>query len=377
MISIKEKTHCCGCNACVQVCPRSCINRVVDEEGFSYPKVDTELCIKCDLCEKVCPYHNNISSVRPISVFSAVNEEESIRMESSSGGAFSALAKMVLKDKGRVYGAAFNSDWEVHHIGICDEKDLYRLRGSKYVQSEIGSIYKEIKDYLDSGLTILFSGTPCQVKGLKLFLIKNYNNLITIEVVCHGVPSPKVWKVFLNEINTENKEITSIQMRNKSRGWSSYSVEIKSEDESLFSDYARNCLYINGFIQNYSIRPSCFNCPAKAGSSGADITLADFWGIQTKEPLFCDNKGVSAILINTERGKRMVSSCDLFLKESSIDAFVKENKSYLESAKANPNRLKFWELFPEQGLSAIKTIKESCHPSLFRKGLQLIKRLLR
>ena len=172
MISIKDKSHCCGCNACVQVCPRSCISRVVDEEGFSYPKVDAELCIKCGLCEKVCPYHNATSSVRPISVFSAVNEEESIRMESSSGGAFSALAEMVLKDKGRVYGAAFNSYWKVHHIGICDEKDLYKLRGSKYVQSEIGTIYKEIQDYLDSGQTILFSGTPCQVKGLKLFLLK-------------------------------------------------------------------------------------------------------------------------------------------------------------------------------------------------------------
>lgn len=377
MISIKDKSHCCGCNACVQVCPQSCISRVVDEEGFSYPIIDTDLCVNCGLCEKVCPYLNETSSVTPISVYSAVNEDDVIRMTSSSGGAFSALAKMILKNKGRVYGAAFNSNWEVNHIGIYNDEDLLKLRGSKYVQSEIGNIYKEIKDYLDSGMTIMFSGTPCQVKGLKLFLVKKYDNLITIEVVCHGVPSPKVWEVFLNEINPDNKEITSIQMRDKSRGWSSYSVEVKSGDKRLFSDYARNCLYINSFIQNYSIRPSCFNCPAKAGSSGADITLADFWGIQSEEPLFCDNKGVSAILINTELGEKMVNSCGLYLKKSNVDAFCKKNKSYIESAKASPNRAKFWELFAEQGLSAVNTINASYRPSFFRRKIQQIKRLLK
>lgn len=377
MIEITDKSYCCGCTACIQVCPQTCIKHVIDEEGFTYPVVDKGSCVGCGLCEEVCPCLNETHNNRAEFVYAAINKNERIRMASSSGGVFSALAKNVLKRKGCVYGAAFNKKWEVVHICVDDEQDLHRLYGSKYVQSRIDNIFKDVKHKLDDGKDVLFTGTPCQIKGLKLYLRKEYDNLISVEVVCHGVPSPKVWDTFLMEINPNEKEITSIQMRDKSRGWTSYSIEIKAGEDKLFSNYARNCLYIKGFIRNLTIRPSCFNCPAKSGSSMADISLADFWGIVSKETLFSDNKGVSAVLVYTDKGETAIMNSSLELRPTELSTVVnKNNRSYIECPKLTSDRELFWRLFPSKGLSAITEIRDCTIQPFYKRITKKVKRML-
>lgn len=375
MIRIEDNKNCCGCESCAQVCPKHCIQMFEDSEGFSYPQIDNNLCVDCGLCEKVCPFLNASSVAINTNIYAAINKTEDIRMASSSGGVFSALAETIISDGGIVYGASFDDDWNVCHIRVENSKGIERLRGSKYVQSNIRNTFKEVESDLKQSRIVLFSGTPCQVKGLNLFLRKSYENLFTVEVVCHGVPSPKVWQSFLTEINPHDKDIISIQFRNKNRGWSSYSVEIQAKDEKLFSDYARNCLYINGFIQNLYIRPSCSNCPAKSGSSMADITLADYWGVSAQYPALNDEKGVSAILAHSEKGNRLVQKAQLKVLPADYDNFVKNNVSYTESARLSDNRELFWQLFPEMGIAAVGKIRNKEQKPLLIRALSKLKRI--
>ena len=205
MISFSKKEDCCGCNACVQRCPKQCITMQTDKEGFWYPVVNKEDCNNCGLCEKVCPVINQRESCKPIKTFAAINKDEETRLASSSGGIFSLFAEETLNAGGVVFGAAFNKNWDVEHIEIETLDGIEKLRGSKYTQSNIGNCYKKAERYLKEGRKVLFSGTPCQIAALKLFLKKDYEGLTTIDVVCHGVPSPEVWKKYLNEtIEKEN-----------------------------------------------------------------------------------------------------------------------------------------------------------------------------
>ncbi len=199
MITISEKKDCCGCNACVQRCPKQCVTMHEDSEGFLYPKVDESLCIDCSLCEKVCPVINQGVERKPLEVYAAKNPNAEIRMQSSSGGIFTMLAERTIDNGGVVFGAAFNEDWEVEHKSAETKEDLAAFRGSKYVQSRIGETFKQTESFIKEGREVLFSGTPCQIAALKLFLRKEYQNLITVDFICHGVPSPGVFKTYLNE----------------------------------------------------------------------------------------------------------------------------------------------------------------------------------
>ena len=200
MINIIDKKNCCGCNACVQHCPKSCVTMQEDEEGFLYPIVDQEACIDCGLCEKVCPVLNQGEERKPLQVYAANNPNEEIRMQSSSGGVFTLLAETIIQEGGVVFGARFNDDWEVIHDYTETKEELAAFRGSKYVQSRIGDSYCQAEQFLKKGRKVLFTGTPCQIAGLNLFLRKEYGNLLTVDFICHGVPSPGVWKSYLEEL---------------------------------------------------------------------------------------------------------------------------------------------------------------------------------
>lgn len=206
MIEILNKEECCGCSACKQKCPKNCIVMKEDEEGFVYPFVQKELCINCGACERVCPVINKIKGGVPLKAFAAYNENCAIRLKSSSGGIFSLFAEKIINEGGTVFGACFdNNGFSVKHVGITEIKDIELLRGAKYAQSDIGESYKKVEELLKQGKKVLFSGTPCQVSGLRLFLRREYINLVTVEVVCHGVPSPMIWRQYLESVCKEKK----------------------------------------------------------------------------------------------------------------------------------------------------------------------------
>ena len=242
MIEILHKEDCCGCEACRQCCPHKCISMKKDEEGFLYPIIDKTKCVECGLCERVCPVLNPYDEHLPLSVNTFTHSDESIRMNSSSGGFFTKIAAAIIEQGGVVFGACFDDEWRVVHTYIDKKEKLSLLQGSKYVQSSIGDSYISAKRFLQDGVPVLFTGTSCQIAGLKRFLRKDYDLLYTMDVICHGVPSPLVWKDYLHSISSVS-DIESISFRNKSTGWKNYSFSLKHNclnfeviSEILFSD---------------------------------------------------------------------------------------------------------------------------------------------
>ena len=304
MINIYNKVNCCGCNACVQICPQKCIIMEEDYEGFLYPKIELQKCINCRLCEKVCPVLNRFSSSTVLDSYACYTYNEYIQERSSSGGILYEMSKYILEKKGIVCGACFDENWEVFHSCADNVEDSVKFRGSKYVQSKIGDVYSHVKDYLKKGKYVLFIGTPCQVSGLNHFLLKKYENLITVDIICHSVPSPKVWRYYLAEISRYNS-VTNVQFRDKSNGWKNYSIKVNSDDRILLHEGKKQNLYMRGFLEDLYTRPSCSDCPARNYTSGSDFTIGDFWGCEKYYSIAQFEKGCSIVLINTVKGKTL------------------------------------------------------------------------
>ncbi len=335
MINSKEKSDCCGCGACVQRCPMSCISMIEDSEGFLYPQINQSLCVDCTICESVCPVIHQREKRTPLYVYAAKNPDEAIRIKSSSGGIFTLLAESVINEGGVVFGARFNEHWEVIHHYTETVKGIAPFRGSKYVQSKIGSTFEQAEMFLKQGRKVLFSGTPCQIAGLKRFLRMSYDHLLTIDIVCHGVPSPKVWRMYLKDIS-EGKQIEQISFRDKSNGWKAYYFSIHY-DSSAYKEPKASNLYIKGFLNSLYLRPSCYACPSKGLISGSDITLGDYWGIHLVLPGFDDDKGVGLVILNTEKGKNSYDSTTAESKRTDFQKALKGN-SPLERSPLRPIR---------------------------------------
>lgn len=355
MIHIIDKFKCCGCNACVQRCPKQCISMPEDEEGFLYPIVDLSVCIDCGLCEKVCPVINQESERNPIEVFAAVNQDDFIRMQSSSGGIFTALAEQIIRENGVVFGARFDEKWEVKHDYTETIEGLKVFRGSKYVQSRIGDTFKQAEFFLKAGRKVMFVGTPCQIAGLRLFLRKEYVNLLAVDIICHGVPSPMIWRKYLEDKTKRQgiEFIQSISFRDKGTGWKNYSFNIKYEkgySESSFSEYASQNIFMKGFLADLYLRPSCYACPAKKLKSGSDITLGDFWGIQHIKPELDDDKGVCAFIINTRKGIEWQNKLVIQKYKFDFTDVVKGNPSLVYSVDIPEKRATFYDKLRTSGL---------------------------
>ena len=372
MILISDKHNCCGCNACVQKCPKQCITMTEDDEGFRYPKVDLEKCVDCHLCEKVCQYLNLKKPQEPLNCYAAKNIDENIRLQSSSGGAFTAIAEKVLAEGGVVFGARFDNDWQVVHSYVENKNGLTALRGSKYVQSEIGESFRQTESFLNTGRKVLFSATPCQISGLYHFLNKEYDNLLTTEVVCHGAPSPKIWREYLNTL--ELSGIGSISHKDKSSGWRGYSILIKDTNgKTIYKRRASEDKYMSAFFRNLTLRPSCYNCPSKAGRSHADITLADYWGIEHFIPKMDDNKGVSFIGINTDKGNAIVSKLNLHVEQTDYYKSVAYNSCMIKSTEEPIERQRFWSNYHKNGIEALISL-ETKRENIFKR---IISRILK
>lgn len=333
MISIC-KEECSGCSACMNICPKNCIDMVEDEYGFRYPSINEEICVNCHLCEKVCPiYIRKDNRCFNPTVFACQNSNDVIRKASSSGGIFSLLADYILENNGTVYGAEINDSLEVHHVRIIDKDQLYRIRGSKYIQSHINSSFKKIKHDLNKGKRVLFVGTGCQIDGLKSYLFKEYDYLITIEVVCHGVPSEKVFRQYINENEKYfDSKVKSINFRDKVNGWNNYSVTLLFEDGKSVSQNVMQNDFMKGYIHNLYLRPSCKKCEYKNMSSGSDILLGDFWGVNELGEPWNDNQGTSVVFINTSKGRNIFEKIksDLIIKEVDLGFSIRFNPCVIQ-----------------------------------------------
>ena len=375
MITLSDKKECCGCSACAAICPKKCIILQRDDEGFLYANADADLCIDCHLCEQVCPVINRGEPHQPQHTFAAKHLDERVRLKSSSGGVFSLLAQRTLQNGGVVYGASYDNDWQLRHIAITSPDELPQLRGSKYMQSDMGDCYQRVKNDLQADREVLFSGTPCQVAGLKNFLRKEYEKLFTVDIACHGVPSPKVWGEYLRSINPQQKEITDVNMRDKSTGWQRYSITVKCKDGStLLKERASRNAYMRGFLYGLYTRPSCYDCPAKAGRSGSDVTLCDFWGVRHVTPAIFDKKGVSLLLVNSQRGMNAIDAIQMERVVTSYAKALKYNHCIEYSAAEPPLRKNFWQLFHTIGASAIEKVLPKKQNKLLQKVISFLQR---
>jgi len=304
MIKI-EKNNCCGCSSCASICPVSCITMIPDEEGFLYPEVIAEKCINCGLCKSVCPFINTKrSDIKATYAFKAF--DNNLRKNSSSGAVFSLLAGECISNNGIVCGVVLSDDCKYAFFTTVDNyEDLAALRGSKYLQADLNNIYIKVKEYLDIGKIVLFTGTPCQINGLKLFLKYDYENLLCADIICHGVPSASLWRNYITYLeNNLNVKINGYNFRNKQNGWKKYKAAIKCNTSQTIYIDRNNDRFMYMFLHDYCLRPSCYNCKAKCNNM-SDITMGDFWGIHVIHPDIDDDKGTSLVIIRTEKGLRL------------------------------------------------------------------------
>lgn len=336
---VKIGDRCTGCEACANRCPKDCISMVEDAEGFLFPKIDSGKCIGCELCEKACPVLNPIpinKTEGDVKVFALVHKDEEIRSKSSSGGAFSAIAEYVLEQGGVVFGAAFDEKFDVCHICVDRAEDLYRLRGSKYVQSRIGDTYQQAKEHLQQGRLVFFTGTACQTSGLLGYLGRDYENLITQDLICHGVPSPLAWRKYIQLRQRRAKStVEYIFFREKKYGWHNWHVHFRFRNSESSRQNQREDMMVSAFLTGSCSRKSCYDCPFKQKYRLADITLADYWGIEKIAPELDDDKGISSIYINSPKAQKLLDAVSdrVLLKEMDLDTAVAHNMAMVESER--------------------------------------------
>lgn len=358
-----EKSDCCGCHACAQVCPKHCITMKPDEEGFLYPQVDETVCIHCNACEKVCPVlqkqlPEETKNAEP-EAYAGINLDEKIRQQSSSGGIFTLLAEQTLHMGGIVFGAAMTKDQHsVHHIAVESAEQLAALRGSKYLQSEIGNTYLQVQKELQKGRKVLFSGTPCQVEGLYAFLHWEDPNLLCVDIICHGVPSPLVWDRYLTEREAcAGAPVKQAFFRNKQHGWKAYTIKLIFCNDVSYEKVFTGDPFMKAFLQNICLRPSCYACHFKKLSRVSDITLADYWGIQDQYPEMDDDKGTSLVIVHSEKGKRCIELLGdkVRLKKVPVEQALRGNPSMLHSSEMHKQQKQFFSQLGKKPFDRVVT----------------------
>ena len=315
-----------------------------------------------------------------IRCYACINKDEPIRIKSSSGGIFTLLAEQILRDKGVVFGAGFNKKFEVEHSYIESKKNLGRFQGSKYVQSKIGKTYKQTQEFLETGRKVLFTGTPCQIAGLRSHLKKNYKNLFCVDVICHGVPSPIVWEKYLEyREGIAQSSIKKISFRDKQTGWKSYSTSFWFLNNTKYQSVHGRDPYMIAFLKNISLQPSCYSCQFKSLHRQGDITLGDFWGIKNILPNLDDDKGVSLVIINSNNGKNIFEKIQnriLYHKVNlKLSDVIRYNSAITKSVDCNPKREIFFEKL--ESMKFDELVKKYCSDSLFIITFKKIKSITR
>lgn len=400
MIEIKDKSTCCGCGACYNICTSNAIAMQEDSEGFLYPVINPKYCIKCGLCIKICPvmnFKNNFQNT-DLKVYGAKNKNIEEQKKSSSGGLFSLFANYILEKNGIVFGSAFNDKWHVIHKFIDKKENLDDLRRSKYVQSDIGIAYKQTKKFLDENRWVLFSGTPCQIAGLKNYLQKDYEKLYTMDFICHSVPSPKVWQMFLEQ-NLDISKIEKINFREKEIAWNKfylkfylknnitrpYNLFLIKKLSFLLSKMGFNLLFskffymsfFKAFIFSLISRPSCHNCSFKGANTQSDIKVADLWGIFDLAPDLYDKNGVSMIIINSSKGNSLfeIIKNNLYFQAVNAEKISKFNPCLIISTKPHPNRQEFFDSYQTEPINHL--INRLLYRPFFKRCFNFLKNQLK
>lgn len=353
MIQILDRKDCCGCTACAERCPHHCITMTSDEEGFLYPVVDEDVCTHCNLCDSVCPVLHPSSPALSFKVYAARHIDPTIRQKSSSGGVFTALAESIIRDGGVVFGAKFDEQWQVVHSYTETMEGLAAFRGSKYVQSHMGNSYHDAELFLKEGRKVLFSGTPCQIAGLKCFLRRDYNNLQTVDIICHGVPSPLVWKEYVKTY----LPVTEISFRDKRAGWQKYGFSTRKGNSYNFEIQQHN-VFLRGFLQNLFIRPCCFSCRFRNFKSGSDITIADFWGIGKFVKEMDDDTGTNLVIQKNGDSSALVKVKSVEIPPKDYSAIFHYNSSLTKDDQPHKDQALFWEEFQKHPSSLASLIEK-------------------
>ena len=383
-IKIDDPKKCCGCGACANICPRDAIEMKEDEMGFIFPAVDESKCIKCGLCRAVCVFCDKgaYENGEPL-VYAAASKNKDVIMQSSSGGIFTELAEAILDKGGAVFGAAWADDLSLHHICVENKDDIAKLRGSKYVQSSTDMTFRRVKELLDDGKYICYSGTPCQIAGLRAFLKKDYDNLLTLDLICHGVPSVKMLQEDLSYVSGKKKiNISAVRFRDKNFGWGvNGSVSDGSSKVKYNSDSSPYYFY---FLSGELYRESCYNCRFPSEGRQGDITLGDYWGI--KRELVSDmgdvdvDKGVSCLLVNTEKGKRWLKEIEnrLHIAPSDRRSAEQRNKQLTRPSVPMPEHTALSEMYREKGYDAfLYWYKKNYKKHIVRYAKNLIPRKMK
>jgi len=370
---LSDLNNCTGCGACNNVCPTDAINMKANDEGFLIPVVNYDKCINCGSCERVCSKDKTAKTTEPLIVYAARNKDYEIRKNSSSGGVFYVIGELFLKNGGIVYGVSFDDDFVVKHKRIENIEGLKSLQGSKYVQSDTGYSFRKVKEDLQKGRKVLFSGTPCQVSGLLECLNGlDKSNLTTIDILCHGVGSPLVWHDYIRVLSNSENKISDINFRNKKIGWHRFCFSYKnnrSEKVVMFADD----FYCNLYDKHYILRPACFECKYSKYFHESDITIGDFWGVDKLMPDMDDNMGTSVLFLNNKKGIEILNRVDGLEKvEISKEMALKYN---INSPSFLPkDRDDFWEKYNNETYDYI--CNNYFESSLKIKAKHLLKELL-
>lgn len=372
----KEKGDCCGCSACMNVCGKHAIHMRSDEEGFLYPEIEESLCVSCEKCKEVCAFQNGYRTKDhfvPSLGFAVKHKEEEIREQSRSGGMFTALTDYILEKGGAVYGAGFGEHFSVQHKRAVTKEERDEFRGSKYVQSNMGDCFPKVRQDLEEGRKVLFSGTACQVAGLKRYLGKWYHNLFTVDIVCHGTPSPKIWEDFLRMREKElGSPVTAVNFRDKEKyGWAAHYESVVAGGKKYYSR-----IYTKLFYQNAVLRPACYECRYTNKRRPGDITLADFWGHEKAVPGFHeDDRGVSLVLVNSKRGKQLFDVVKKKLYCLETTGYPYRHTNMKRPSDCPEFREQFWEEYKTYGFAYISEHYAGHTPVPFWKAR--LKRLLK
>ena len=351
MYVLDEKKKCTGCFSCAQICPTKAISRIKDDEGFCYPEIDVSLCIKCNICTKICPQlSNRYLNVSFLEIWGGVVKSKDVLLKSSSGGAFTSICN-TFDDETIICGVTYDEKLNVHHEWCKNDDEIDKFRKSKYLQSDVRNIYIDIKNFLKEGKTVLFTGTACQVDGLYAYLGFKHENLYTVDLICHGVPNQDIFNSYIKSLEKrKNMDINYFSFRDKSYFWGDWEIGTRfgNEKNSIHQAWGED-LYMTGFLRGLFYRPSCYHCKYsnKNISRPSDLTIGDFWGSGTVDESMNDKKGSSLIVVNSEKGKYILNKMnnDMNLCQVSMEQAVSENHNLIEPTKEPINRRDFFESY--------------------------------